>query len=43
MKKVSFEGIRGAKLVDLLLLSKMKFMKLGSKPDSLQTDGNNVR
>nr|POE61996.1 btb/poz domain-containing protein npy2 [Quercus suber] len=24
-------------------LSKMKFMKLGSKPDSFQTDGNNVR
>lgn len=26
-----------------LLLAKMKFMKLGSKPDSFQTDGNNVR
>lgn len=25
------------------LLAKMKFMKLGSKPDSFQTDGNSVR
>jgi hypothetical protein len=24
-------------------LVKMKFMKLGSKPDSFQTDGENVR
>lgn len=26
-----------------LLFAKMKFMKLGSKPDSFQTDENNVR
>lgn len=35
-----FEGIKGE--ADLLL-SKMKFMKLGSKPDSFQTDGNEFR
>lgn len=26
-----------------LFCTTMKFMKLGSKPDSFQTDGNNVR
>ncbi|KAK7826927.1 btb/poz domain-containing protein npy5 [Quercus suber] len=38
------EEEKGLKIfsVDLLLPSKMKFMKLGSKPDSFQTDGNNV-
>lgn len=28
---------------EIFLFSKMKFMKLGSKPDAFQSDGNNIR
>lgn len=40
--KFSLGSTEGKQKADLLL-AKMKFMKLGSKPDSFQTDGNNVR
>lgn len=40
MRKVRFSGVEEE--VHHLLV-KMKFMKLGSKPDSFQADGNNVR
>lgn len=39
MRKVRFSGVEEVHH----LLVKMKFMKLGSKPDSFQADGNNVR
>lgn len=40
LEKICFK-VFGVKLI--FWYSKMKFMKLGSKPDSFQTDGNNVR
>lgn len=44
LEKLVLKSLEGKQRVtDHFSLAKMKFMKLGSKPDSFQTDGENIR